>query len=152
MTIARRHLAAIQTGEKGEKGEKPPSATTSTTFSPFSPFSPTLEFGGLQPPLSTLPTSGGQWSPAEAQRLMEAADTLAECLGVDCRHPAITDAAATVISAFATRDIAILRTWVFEFELLVRSVAAAKVNIPQEGKKGDKGEKSARTSPDQQSY
>src|SRR5262245_16678586 len=49
------------------------------------------------------------WDQKTAIRLMSDADDLVGRLGVDGRHPEITDAAAVVTSALATRDLETVR-------------------------------------------
>jgi hypothetical protein len=67
---------------------------------------------------------GELWDPCEAARLMADADAVVERLGVDGRHPEITQAAARVVAAHATRDLETVRFACSEFVAVVRTLAA----------------------------
>jgi hypothetical protein len=97
------------------------------------------------PPVDSIPTritGNSPWDTRIALQLMADADALVEQLGVNGRHPAITDAAAMVASANATRDMETLRFSVAEFTVVVRSVARGRypnkaiVGAIDEDKKG----------------
>ena len=81
--------------------------------------------------LLAILSPGEPWNPGVAIRLMHDADTLVEEMGVSGRHPAIADAAATVTSAFATRDMETLRFAMSEFVSVVRRVAHEGVPTDQ---------------------
>jgi hypothetical protein len=76
--------------------------------------------------LLSILAPGEPWDQQAAIRLMLDADALVERLGVDGRHPAISDTAAAVASAYRMRDLETLRFAVAEFEATVRGVAAGR--------------------------
>jgi hypothetical protein len=76
--------------------------------------------------LLAILTPAATWNQEEAIRLMHEADSLVEQLGVSGRHPAVADAAAMVVSAFATRDMETVRFAVSEFAVVVRRVASER--------------------------
>ena len=74
------------------------------------------------------PTTGEPWNAAVARRLMYDADTLVGQLGVDGRHPEVTNAAARAVNVSATRDLPALRLAVARFGAIVRRIACERGN------------------------
>jgi len=118
LSIARRFLTA-PSGEKGDKGDK---GQQSAGFSPLSPFSPAP--GEREPHLSLVGVE--RWDQRAAIRMVLEADALVARLDIDDQLPAIQNAAATVTSALATRDMETVRFAVVNFAAEVRDASLAK--------------------------
>ncbi len=71
-------------------------------------------------------SAGEVWDAATASCLMFDADSLVESLGVDGRHPAIANAAATAVIAQLAHDMTAFRNAISEFVVLVRRLAAVR--------------------------
>jgi len=79
--------------------------------------------------LLTILSLGEPWYQKTAIRLMHDAEALVEGRGEDGRHPAITNAAAIVCSAYRTRDMETLRFACREFEATVRGLATHRARL-----------------------
>ena len=81
--------------------------------------------GEVTPPQFPTPGPAGEpWNLRTALRLMEAADTEVERLGVDGRHPAVAAGAAMVCDAHATQDPETVRFAVSQFSRILHRLAA----------------------------
>jgi hypothetical protein len=83
-----------------------------------------LKASAAEPAVNVLPSE--PWDARTAIVLMRDADGLVERLGVDGRVPAVSKAAATVVSAFASCDLDAVRFTISEFVALVRRLASER--------------------------